>query len=482
MKKKQFAYTALILSMGIGIAGCGTSTEQTSNKEHKARVEQSADATSELNETQTAVTKKAEEGQSDNTEEGKDADAKDAAKTSNTNSANEQGKEEAASQAQTTKKTENAKQTKASKMSKVSKSGKVKKAKNKISGSEESYDTVENIFSNMDNSLDDLASHKYENIKSSEKLNIAQPEHVGKAVMKIADNFNSQAENVFQKYAGETYNADYCSAGIDVDGVKKYKLTGSEYNDKANNHLMQIENNGYFWSEYNGVLSEYTNYAEEGNEHFLLTEQYQDKSYRLKDGIMKLSEIIAKADKEAEKWAAYQGNIGLKPYEVYVDTDQKTGISKVGISYCQTYGNAEISISVADKDSEQAYYNSTYSMYVAVDSVKEPVSLMNWYNADMEMQEEYDTIISFDEALKLLDETVADISVSAIKKVGLEYVISSDETEKIVGDLAGAEYEATPYWVIYAGSLSHATVDCKTGEVKYYQNGQLVREHKAVAD
>ena len=92
-------------------------------------------------------------------------------------------------------------------MSKVSNSVKAKKAKNKISGSEKSYDTVENIFANMDNSLDDLTSHKYENIKSSEKLNIAQPEHVGKAVMKIADNFNSQAESLFQEYAGKTYNA-----------------------------------------------------------------------------------------------------------------------------------------------------------------------------------------------------------------------------------------------------------------------------------
>ena len=431
MKKKAFAYTAVILLLGVGITGCNKAAEQAGNSNQMQETQQAGDNSNQAQETQQA------------------GNSNQAQKTQQIGDNSKQAKE----------------------VQFISSSGK-------------SYDTIENIFANMDNSLSDLASHRYENLKSNEKLSVEKPEHVGKAVMKIADNFNTQAETLFREYAGETYNKAYYSDGIAASGEKQSVPIGPEYDDSANKIHMGIADKGFFMYEKEEA---FCGNSREEDTSFYLTKEYEDADYQLKDGKLKLSEIIAKADAEADKWEAYQDNISLKPYYVCVKKDAKTGANSFEILYQQTYGNVDIwGHAPEDSQSEEVNYNRASSLSVMVNSVNGEVSLTNQYNAEMQMQDEYDTIISFDKALELLDETVAGLTLPSIKKVGLEYMLSGGVQKQGEKVPAGSEYEAVPYWIMYFAQAEnnyiYATVDCKTGEVKYYQNNQLVRTHEAVAD
>ena len=416
MRKKTVAITLIMLSMGVSLTGCNQNAEKAqteSNSEQVAQIEQ----TDEDKEMQESSTSQKNIMEKSDTEE--------------------------------TNKTETI------------------QSKSKI------------LLTNMKDCKQELQAHKYENLSIHKNAIIQMPECCGKVVMKVPDDFNALAETLFQKYVGDTYNKKYWSDGVKAEGGKNYNIIGPEYDDKKNKIHMGIADNGYFMYEYDEAFS--SGEGEKEWKDYYLTENYEDVTYWLKDGKMKLSEILEKADKEAHKWEEYQENINLKPYYVRVETDKKTGLSSIEISYQKMFNNASIfSFSPMNAETDRVSYLRADGMYIEVNSVKEPVSFIHNDSAKVYMQEEYDEMISFEQALELLNETLEGISVPSIKEAGLEYLFVNDE-ENGYDVLPGKEYAATPYWVVHfdfnLDNQVYATIDCKTGEVNYYQNGLVVRSN-----
>lgn len=88
---------------------------------------------------------------------------------------------------------------------------------------------------------------------------------------------------MFPYYIGEEYNEQYIESGEDLDPP------GSEYRNEKNELIAGIGNQGFFmYRKWN--VSSLNDYEEV--EAFEIMNDYEDRSYSLKDGEMKISEAI----------------------------------------------------------------------------------------------------------------------------------------------------------------------------------------------
>ncbi len=191
----------------------------------------------------------------------------------------------------------------------------------------EKYNTLKEIW----DSKDQVLQKKYQNLKMSDKIKMIKPNSCNEEEFEVIDGFASKDQELFRKYIGKDYNQKYWSDGANLNPP------GPEYSDKKTGHYAGISDNGFFvWNNAKEIDVE-TEKEEEAV--YNLRTDYQDKSYEVSDGKMKVSEAVKMAEAEMKKWREYSGDNEAIPYQVIVSKITDTGKYCFEVDFQKEYEN-----------------------------------------------------------------------------------------------------------------------------------------------
>ena len=320
------------------------------------------------------------------------------------------------------------------------------------------YDTIEHIFE----TLDQISQKKYENLVIKKNISIQKPERCSYLRFRVIEGFDKNYKELFPYYIGEEYNEQYIESGEDLDPP------GPEYRNDKNEFIAGIGNQGFFmYRKWN--VSSLNDYEEV--EAFEIMNDYEDRSYSLKDGEMKISEAIKKSETFLKDWCEKSGDLSYMPrtITIYKKIGAEEYLYKVDFQKeykCMPF----FSLLTGDQnlDQKDRIMLDTTQIYI-----EDHGNICGFFNQEIleyiETIQEYDKIISLDCALDLVSEILASYQIYEIKEITLEYALKYGENYQKIN--AGMEFEAKPYWVIYFDMTKDreifSMVDCATGDVTF---------------
>lgn len=318
------------------------------------------------------------------------------------------------------------------------------------------YDTIEHIFE----TLDQISQKKYENLVIKKNISVQKPELCSQLKLRVVEGFDKNYETLFPYYIGEEYNEQY------VNFIEELYPPGPEYRDDKNGVIAGIGDNGFFLYEKRDMLS-LDGYEEV--ESFEIINDYEDRSYLLKDGEMKISEAIQKSEIFLKDWCEKSGDFSYMPYVITVY--KKTGIEEYlyKVDFQKEYKHIPFfSLLTGDENLDQKERIMLSTTWLYIEDHGQISCFVNPEILDyIGTIQEYDKIISLDCALDLVSDMLADYQIYEVKEITLEYALKYGENYQKIS--AGMEFEAKPYWVIYFDMTENqeifSMIDCATGDV-----------------
>lgn len=328
------------------------------------------------------------------------------------------------------------------------------------------YDTIEHIFE----TLDQISQKKYENLVIKKNISVQKPELCSQLKLRVVEGFDKNYETLFPyyiEYVGEEYNEQY------VNFIEELYPPGPEYRDDKNGIIAGIGDNGFFMYEKKNMLSVdgLSLYGYEEVESFEIINDYEDRSYLLKDGEMKISEAVQKSEIFLKDWCEKSGDLSYMPRTITVH--KKTGIEEYlyEINFQKEYNHIPFfSLLTGDENLDQKERIALFTTSLYIEDHGQISYFVNPEILDcIGTIEEYDKIISLDCALDLVSDMLADYQIYEVKEITLEYALKYGENYEIIR--AGMEFEAKPYWVIYFDMTKDqevfSMIDCVTGDVTF---------------
>lgn len=170
------------------------------------------------------------------------------------------------------------------------------------------YDTIDNILKTLDNVMSD----SYSNITFEYNFDINKPGEIAQNKFIQVSNFNDNYLEVIKSFVGNSFDEKniYWNDRLDPPGP--------QYDDKEKDIHFGMGNDGFYYYSHNEFLINISNGIYIEVERIPLRIEYEDHSYVLIDGEMKISEAIERAEVCAEELKSFSKDIELIPSEVIV--------------------------------------------------------------------------------------------------------------------------------------------------------------------
>ena len=328
------------------------------------------------------------------------------------------------------------------------------------------YDTLENIY----DSIDEVLSKDYENLKLHNSININRPKELPILKLERVSNYDKKFDTIANALIHQDrFNKKY------IDYTPKTSPPGPEYKDTVTGEHLGVGDNGFVYYEAPGFRMSFdtqlvkTVYPHEKDEI--------QKSYELKDGDMKVSDAVAKVEEFLENiWQPISGDL---PYVInFIDVCKLEGnyLYRVALTknYKDVYINDTLNFCL---DINLTYFENT----IIIDST-ENISNFAVTMGAISVNEEIATenkYVTLESALDMVRNKLAEYEIFDILSIQLRYApaileIEEDKREMLLWTSAGMEYEARPHWAFLLDNTpSHEQViwvDAITGEMKIMFN------------
>lgn len=255
---------------------------------------------------------------------------------------------------------------------------------------------------------------------------------------------------------------------------------GPEYINEKTGQMWLIGNNGFL---------NYSNHSDDQNydgdaveKTVFVNRSFQDETVELKDGKIALSQAIAMAQKEEDKWREVTGDVcEARPKKIEILPSAKGGKEKAlciyfeksykGVGILTEYRTLETS---ADKPLSVDYI-PCYDDVLTITSVKNVERILSNAGAVKceKVERKLDKIISLESAIQIMEKELAQYHEFTISHIELCYRYLNDKGEKCLHE-AGDEYRTSPCWVFRLNEEKNkeefVLVDCETGKMDYVKN------------
>ena len=338
------------------------------------------------------------------------------------------------------------------------------------------YDTIENIFK----TINEVKATKYDNLMFSHKFDINKPEQIGVMKFHQVNNFMDHYKEVVKHFIGDSFSEEYIK--LDLDSLRP----GLDYDDKSHKSFFCMAYEGYFCYFNNHQYDMYfpVHTQTDTIEEFSLMQEYEDKSYELSDGPMKISEAVNIAQNYVEEIINRYDTFQWIPNKVIVCKDDK-GTYLYDIWFVKAYKNVYFSTTYSQNNDLEIQYMAINANNVMIASKGSPILSKN-NSGIIEYEEtiqDYDEIITFKCATKLLSKKLSSYRGYEVQYVSLEnrLVLKANlKKEDVILDPynfdADNVYESKPCWTFYLdltpGGGVYAMVDCITGEIEFVDNNR----------
>ena len=339
--------------------------------------------------------------------------------------------------------------------------------KNTVNNIELEYDTIKNIFK----TIDKVTATNYDNLTFSHKFNINKPKQIGVMRFHQINNFLDHYKDIVKDFVGTSFNEKYLKLDLNY-------IPTVDYDDKDKKIIFTMRGKGYMcyisdiqYKYFSGAQYDVTEVEE-----ISLMQEYKDKSYKLQDGQMKISEAVIMAQNYVEQIVSKYDTFQWIPNKVIVYKDTN-GRYFYDICFCKAYKNLYFSTTYSRHNYINMPYMAMDANNVMIASKVSPIFFRN--NSGIIEYEEtvqnYDKIITFECATKLLSK-----KLSSYKAYEVQY-ISLENRLILKSNLKDSEIIIDPYNFeadnIYDLDLTpdggvYAMVDCITGEIEFVDNNK----------
>lgn len=324
--------------------------------------------------------------------------------------------------------------------------------------SDKKYKTLKEIWASKDQAL----QKKYQNLKISDKLKIREVDSCNEEEFEVVDGFASKDKELFKKYIGKDYNEKYWSDGANLNPP------GPEYSDEDHGFYAGISNNGFFmWSNENEISLDME--TKEEAVYNLLT-NYEDKSYEVSDGELKVSEAVKMAEAAMKKWSEDSGDSLTIPYQAVVSKIKDSGKYCIAVNFQKLYENVPLFVRIVNENNlGKQKINSMDGVEICI-TKKEGVSSINNQNILKHVKtiKQDDKIVSIEGALDSANQLLASYHVYTVNEIGIQYIFIPENYKDDDKKSAGRKYTTKPYWIIGFEDSDDkdmfVAVDCETGE------------------
>lgn len=342
-------------------------------------------------------------------------------------------------------------------------------------------------FVKIDSILDgykEVISNTYDNLIFEEGLVINKPEEIGKYKFEQINNFADEGEKKIQDLFGAEFNEQM----LLVDD------RGYEYDDQQKRNYYGMSDSGFysfFTDDYYDILREINRSECKLIDLVYLNKQYDDPSYLLEDGSMKLSTALEQAKKFAKKMYKDNQDMQWTPYQVLIyERNDKTFFYDIYFYkvYKNVYFTAVVPEMFKNKDEEGHYvpYTIMSGTHIIINSKDAPKAYANPCGIIEcnEVEEKYDKVLSLESAADIVSSTLSEYSKYTVKLINIENRLIRINGEPITEDMdpnpfdytPGNIYESEPYWVFYfdltRGDEVYAMVNCITGEFEFWDKSK----------
>ena len=337
------------------------------------------------------------------------------------------------------------------------------------------YDTIENIFK----TIDDVKAQNFDNLEFSHAFEINKPEQIGVIKFRQINNFLNHDIEKIKDFIGDSYNKKFLI--LDQNPTNP----SAQYDDKSKQLYCGMLNNGFYSYEQNngyGFVNKSMNGILTKIEEFSLMQEYEDKSYKLSDGAIKISDALKIAQNYANEMSEKYGDLDLIPYKliVYKETG---GNYLYQIHFAKSYKNVYFAYTYSRRSSLNYPYILVSGFSVMLALKGSPVHVVN-SNGIIEYigtEQNYNKIITFAYATKLLSNKLTSYKKHEVQYVSLENRLmlkTNTITEQTTFDTLNYSddniYETKPCWTFYLDITPdqgvYAMVDCITGEIEFIDN------------
>lgn len=330
------------------------------------------------------------------------------------------------------------------------------------------YDTIDNILKTLDNVMSD----SYSNITFEYNFDINKPGEIAQNKFIQVSNFNDNYLEVIKSFVGNSFDEKniYWNDRLDPPGP--------QYDDKEKDIHFGMGNDGFYYYSHNEFLINISNGIYIEVERIPLRIEYEDHSYVLIDGEMKISEAIERAEVCAEELKSFSKDIELIPSEVIVyQTDD--GYYVYNILFTKSYNNLYFSNYFYDYYSIKDKFIMALETEILIESKEKPGVIRNASGIIeyVETVKKYDEIITFECATKLVENLLSSYTKYKVQYVNLETklkLLGKGENYDPTDYTAGNIYLSKPCWVFYLDLTPnkevYVTVDLESGEVDFIKN------------
>ena len=337
------------------------------------------------------------------------------------------------------------------------------------------YDTIDHIFE----SINDVKTQSFDNLKFTHEFEINKPDEIREMKFHQINNFLDNYKEVTKHFVGNSFNEKYLN--LDLNGIPTV-----EYNDKGKKIYFVMRGKGYVC-----YISDiqYEFYEESQNdvtkvEEISLMQEYEDKSFELRDGNMKISEAVNLAQDYVEQTISKYDTFQWIPSNVIICKDDK-GRYLYDIYFIKAYKNLYLSTTYSKNKDIKTPYMAIYENNVMIAAKDSPIFFRN-NSGIIECEEtiqDYDKIITFECATKLLSKKLSSYKEYEVQYVSLENKLVFKGNRKDLDIIYGPynfqadnDYESKPCWTFYLdltpGGGVYAMVDCITGEIEFVDNNR----------
>ena len=329
------------------------------------------------------------------------------------------------------------------------------------------YDTLENIY----DSIDEVLSQEYENLKLHNSININRPKELPVLDLEQVSNYDKKFDTIANALIHQDrFNKKY------IDYTPNTTPPGPEYKDTATGEHLGVGDNGFVYYEAPG-------FTMRSDTQLVKTVYLNDKdeiqkSYELKDGVMKVSDAITKAEEFLENtWQPISDDL---PYIIdYINICKLEDKYFYEIALAKNYKDVYINnIFNLCKDIHLVCFENT----IIIDST-ENISNFAVTMGTAFVKEEVateDKYVTLESALDMVRKKLAEYEIFDILSIQLRYapkILREEEDDvdelMIRGD-AGAKLEARPHWAFVLdmtpGYEKVIWIDAITGEMRMMFN------------
>jgi hypothetical protein len=329
------------------------------------------------------------------------------------------------------------------------------------------YDTIDNIFP----TIDQVKKGSYSNLSFPSDFSINKPAEIGQMEFTVISEFDKNYKEICKDFIGE-YDKKYLAVT-----PPRSSPSGYLYDDKNKLIHLTIGNDGLYFYYNNEVSAEYIwNSTNTVIKKIFLQTPYEDVSYHLKDGDMKISEVIELANSYVkDKMQKYSKDITLLPYDVII-YQKKDGNYLYNVEFNSSYKGLYFTNLFYQPNDVKTKYTSIFLTDIIIDSKSGPSALDNPYIFKYnKTREKYEKIVTFECATKIVEKLLSSYTKYKVQCVSLETrLIQKGGQDDQGACFAGMVYETKPCWVFYLdrkhGKEIAVIVDCETGETEFINN------------